>query len=42
MNPPFDEGTTRTKLQQQEPAVVQIDPKWCAESILHIAAAGNC
>jgi len=31
MDSPLPEGT---KLQQQEPTVVQIDPKWYAKSIL--------
>ena len=38
---PFPKGTTRTKVQLEEPAVAQIDPKWCARSIL-LWQPGNC
>ena len=34
MDSSFPEGTTRTKLQQEEPTVVQVDPKWCVKSIV--------
>ena len=34
VDPSFSKGTTRTKLQPEERAVTQIDPEWCAKSVL--------
>ena len=39
MDLPFCKGPTQENPQPQEPPVVQIDPKWCAQSIRLLTTA---